>query len=66
MQLLYTIATRRVDFEPVRKAGASPSFQNLLKRLLHPDPAKRLGGDESDAASIKTHKFFEGLDWGAV
>lgn len=66
MQLLYTIATRKVDFEPLRKAGASTNFYNLLRKLLHPDPTKRLGGDESDAASIKAHKFFEGLDWDAV
>lgn len=27
------------------------------------DPQKRLGSGESDAAEIKSHEFFSGLDW---
>ena len=63
MQLLYTIATRKVDYVPVQKVGASPLLTSLLRKLLHPDPAKRLGGQEADADDIKKHPFFEGLDW---
>jgi hypothetical protein len=53
MQLLYTIATRKIDYEPVKKAGASATLYNLLRKLLHPDPTKRLGGSEADAKDIK-------------
>ena len=66
MQLLYIIATRKVDYNPVSKQGASAAFYNLLRKLLHPDPAKRLGGQESDAQEIKKHPFFAGVDWPAV
>lgn len=71
MQLLYTIATRKVDFSPVQKAGASPALYNLLRKLMHPDPNKRLGGGStaestSDASDIKNHAFFKDVDWEAV
>jgi serine/threonine protein kinase len=65
MQLLYTIATRKVDFSPVQKAGASPSLYNLLRKLMHPDPLKRLGGSDADADDIKNHPFFKDVDWEA-
>lgn len=66
MQLLYTIATRKIDFGPIQKAPSSPAFYNLLRKLLHPDPARRLGGSESDATEIKKHPFFEGINWDAL
>lgn len=66
MQLLYTIATRKIDYEPVQAGKASPALYNLLRKLLHPDPLKRLGGSEADAEDIKKHLFFTGLDWDAL
>lgn len=64
MQLLYTIATKRIDFSRIAKA--TPEFQNFIKRLLHHDPQRRLGGGESDADELKSHPFFSGIDWNAI
>lgn len=37
--------------------------KDLLRRLLVRDPKQRLGSGESDAGEIKSHVFFNGLDW---
>jgi serine/threonine-protein kinase RIM15 len=42
----------------------SPRLRDLVERLLEPDPNKRLGAQ--GAAEIKSHPFFEGLDWGRL
>eukprot|EP00043_Microstomoeca_roanoka_P019440 m.218731 g.218731 ORF g.218731 m.218731 type:complete len:401 (+) comp16994_c4_seq2:595-1797(+) len=45
-------------------SGFPPSAKDLVERLLVRDPAKRLGCDECGGfAALKTHPFFEGLDW---
>ena len=66
MQLLYTIATRKIDYEPIQQNKASPALYNLLRKLLHPDPLKRLGGSEADAEDIILFLFFIGVDWEAM
>lgn len=43
-----------------------PSLCDLLDRLLHPDPALRLGVKKSDIAAIKSHQWFAGFDWGGL
>jgi len=61
--------SREVMFEKIMKAELNfPSFlsesaKDLLRRLLVRDPKKRLGSGEADAAEIKAHGFFYGLDW---
>ena len=35
--------------------------QDLIKKLLQKDPAKRLGAD--DLKHLKEHPFFEGIDF---
>jgi serine/threonine protein kinase len=40
----------------------SSDFKNLIKRLLHPDPAKRLGA-KYGAAEIKDHPWFDSIDF---
>lgn len=37
--------------------------KSLLSGLLVKNPCKRLGGGESDAEEVKSHKFFDGLNW---
>lgn len=37
-----------------------------MRKLLHPDPSKRLGGTEEDASEIKNHPFFKDVDWEAM
>ena len=64
MQLLYTIATKKIDFSDIE--NSSQDFQNFVKRLLQRNPEKRLGGGESDAEELKQHPFFKGIDWNAM
>ena len=52
----------------VRAPVTVPSFVSpralvLLTKLLEKDPAKRLGAGPTGAAEIKSHKFFENIDW---
>ncbi|XP_076019936.1 serine/threonine-protein kinase N2 isoform X2 [Genypterus blacodes] len=44
----------------------SPECVSLIQKLLKKDPNLRLGGGKHDAAEIKTHKFFQGMDWEAL
>jgi serine/threonine protein kinase len=37
--------------------------KDLLRKLLVRDPKKRLGSGDTDAAEIKCHPFFSGLNW---
>jgi len=39
----------------------TPVTRDLVKRVLVPDPEVRL-----EIRAIMQHKFFEGVDWGAV
>lgn len=64
MQLLYTIATKKIDFSKIE--NASPELQNFIRRLLHRNPNKRLGGGFEDAYELKRHPFFNGIDWDAM
>jgi serine/threonine protein kinase len=43
-----------------------PNAKDLLKRLLSPDLTKRFGNLKAGSVDIKTHKWFQGLDWGIV
>lgn len=44
-------------------AHVSPIAQNFLTKLLERNPAKRLGGGDRGASEIKSHPFFQGLNW---
>jgi hypothetical protein len=39
----------------------SEDLQDLIIKLLHPDPKKRLG--HNGAEEIKKHKYFKGIYW---
>ncbi len=43
----------------------SKKCKSLIKQLLHPDPAKRLGYNYG-AADIKTHEFFKHINWSLI
>ena len=64
MQLLVTIATKRIDLSKLQKA--SDDFKDLIKRLLYHNPNKRLGGSEEDAEEIKKHPFFKNVNWSNI
>uniref|UniRef100_A0A8C9X6F9 protein kinase C n=1 Tax=Sander lucioperca TaxID=283035 RepID=A0A8C9X6F9_SANLU len=44
----------------------SPESMSLIQKLLQKTPEMRLGAGEEDASEIKRHKFFQGMDWGAL
>ncbi|CAL1568134.1 unnamed protein product [Knipowitschia caucasica] len=44
----------------------SPDSVSLIQKLLQKNPEMRLGAGEEDAAEIKSHKFFQGVDWDAL
>lgn len=39
---------------------------DLVRRLLHPNPAKRLGGQKSGARKVMKHSFFSAVDWSGM
>ena len=46
-------------------SALSSQTKDLLKHLLIRDPCRRLGSAK-DAEEIKSHPYFEGVDWGKV
>lgn len=44
-------------------ANFSPEATDLIQRLLHPKPTRRLGVLKAGPAQIKEHPWFEGFDW---
>lgn len=44
----------------------SAKAADLLTKLLEKDPNRRLGAGPSGASEIKSHKFFDGVDWQRV
>ncbi|CAG9317809.1 unnamed protein product [Blepharisma stoltei] len=45
--------------------GLSNEAKDIIKLLLNRDPHKRLGASKRDAAEIKEHAFFRGVNWDA-
>ncbi|KAK9842363.1 hypothetical protein WJX81_008610 [Elliptochloris bilobata] len=46
--------------------GVDPAAADLIKRLLRPEPAKRLGAGKRGMQELKEHAFFRGVDWQRV
>lgn len=59
--LLYNIENAKLKIPSRVSDGARDLLKNLLKR----DPLKRLG-TVGDAEEVKSHEFFEGVDWTKV
>lgn len=49
-----------------KHVNISSEARDLLLNLLVKDPVRRLGGGPSDAQEIKSHLFFESIDWEAL
>lgn len=60
------ISRRILKSHPPIPDYMSPAVQDFIRRLLVKDPRKRLGGSSEDAAELKRHPFFRGLDWNAL
>lgn len=44
----------------------TPAARDLCSRLLTKNPAERLGAGESGAEDIKSHEWFEDIDWSKI
>ena len=44
----------------------SPAAVSFLSGLIERDVSKRLGSSGTDAEDLKSHPFFDGLDWEKV
>ena len=50
----------------VRADKLSPSAESILRSMLNPDRKARLGVGAGGITRIKSHEFFDGLDWERV
>ncbi|CAG9321369.1 unnamed protein product [Blepharisma stoltei] len=57
-QMFRNMLSKPVEMKP----HFSPAACDILKSLLQVDPRRRL----SNANEVKTHQFFEGIDWGKL
>jgi len=48
------------------KKYLTPNAKDILQRLLNRNVQKRLGYGPKDAESVKSHRFFTGVDWEQV
>ncbi|XP_051521356.1 serine/threonine-protein kinase N2-like isoform X1 [Myxocyprinus asiaticus] len=44
----------------------SPESVSIIQKLLQKNPERRLGAGEKDANEVKSHRFFQGIDWEAL
>ena len=56
------ILAGRLEFPPSFKDEST----DLVRRLLNPDPALRLGGSRAGSVEVRNHPWFAGIDWVAV
>ncbi|XP_015424465.1 PREDICTED: ribosomal protein S6 kinase alpha-4 [Myotis davidii] len=60
------VSRRILKCSPPFPSRIGPVAQDLLQRLLCKDPRKRLGAGPQGAQEVKSHRFFQGLDWAAL
>ncbi|XP_029422197.1 ribosomal protein S6 kinase alpha-4 isoform X2 [Nannospalax galili] len=60
------VSRRILKCSPPFPLRIGPVAQDLLQRLLCKDPKKRLGAGPQGAQEVKSHLFFQGLDWAAL
>ena len=59
-QIFQNILKREIVW-PLPPDELSPIARDFVDKLLHPNPHKRLGA--KGAEEVKSHPFFEGIDW---
>ncbi|KAJ6643384.1 Ribosomal protein S6 kinase alpha-5 [Pseudolycoriella hygida] len=57
------ITNRILHSQPPVPKGVGRDIQDFIAKLLVKDPKKRLGGNSPNADQIKSHRFFQNLDW---
>jgi len=60
--LFRNIVSGRLSFTP----SFSLECRDLIRSLLHKNPAKRLGNLNGGAEDVKNHPWFKGFDWDAL
>ena len=60
--LFRNIVSGRLSFTP----SFSLECRDLIRSLLHKNPAKRLGNLNGGAEDVKNHPWFKGFDWEAL
>lgn len=62
LAMFASIAAAKFSMPPF----VSPTARDLLRRLLTPAPASRLGSGRGGAVDVQDHPWFAGVDWGAL
>ncbi|KAM7355152.1 JIL-1 kinase isoform 1-T2 [Cochliomyia hominivorax] len=57
------ISRRIQKVDPVLPPTLGENVKDFILKMLHKDPKKRLGGNSCNAAEIKNHPFFRGINW---
>ncbi|KAG7250609.1 hypothetical protein CRUP_026661 [Coryphaenoides rupestris] len=57
------IAKRILKKDPPFPKDMGPPAKDLIQRLLIRDPQKRLGSGPGSAENIKTHPFYQKINW---
>lgn len=57
------ISRRIQKVDPVLPPSLGENVKDFILKMLHKDPKKRLGGNCCNAAEIKNHPFFRGINW---
>ncbi|XP_013115058.2 chromosomal serine/threonine-protein kinase JIL-1 [Stomoxys calcitrans] len=57
------ISRRIQKVDPVLPPTLGENVKDFILKMLHKDPKKRLGGNSRNAAEIKNHPFFKGINW---
>ncbi|XP_078413060.1 ribosomal protein S6 kinase alpha-5-like isoform X1 [Cetorhinus maximus] len=57
------ISRRILKNDPPFSVEIQPTTKNLIQKLLMKDPKQRLGSGPTGAEEIKSHAFFQGLNW---
>ncbi|XP_037045867.1 ribosomal protein S6 kinase alpha-5-like [Bradysia coprophila] len=58
-----SIMNRITNEEPHIPEDISSEMEDFLRKILHKDPGKRLGGSVAAATALKQHRLFDDLDW---
>ncbi|KAJ3346557.1 camp-dependent protein kinase catalytic subunit [Entophlyctis luteolus] len=61
-QIYENITEMRIKWHPMIKGAC----KELVRKLLEPDPSKRLGSGEADGNEIRAHTFYSKTEWQRV
>ncbi len=57
----------KIKFDTIKFPSMfSPNLKDLLTKLFHKDPKLRLGSGPKGAEEIKSHPWFENVNWDAI